>query len=131
MANFDAVPKSVEDNARGVVSAAFEVHSTLGPGLMESVYETAMVAELSERGIPFERQVVVPVRYKSMVIQAGLRLDIWVDKSLIIELKAVERLLGVHHAQLLTYLKLTGNRLGILFNFNTQRMKEGIKRIVL
>ena len=66
-----------------------------------------------------------------MVIQAGLRLDIWVDKSLIIELKAVERLLGVHHAQLLTYLKLTGNRLGLLFNFNTQRMKEGIKRIVL
>lgn len=131
MACFDAVPKSVEDNARVVVGAAFEVHSTLDPGLMESVYETAMVAELSERGIPFERQVLVPVTYKSMVIQAGLRLDLWVEKSLIIELKAVERLLGVHHAQLLTYLKLTGNRLGLLFNFNTKRMKEGSKRIVL
>ena len=131
MANFDPVPKSVEDNARGVVGAAFEVHSTLGPGLMESVYESALVVELSERGIPFERQVAVPVRYKSMVIQAGLRLDLWVDKSLIIELRTVERILGVHHAQLLTYLKLTGNRLGLLFNFNTKRMKEGIKRIIL
>ncbi len=131
MSDFHPIPGKLDDYARKIVNAAYQVHSTLGPGLLESVYETAMGVELAQRSIPFQRQVAVPVEYKSETIQAGLRVDIWVDRSVIIELKAVERLLALHQAQLLTYMKLTGNRLGILINFNTPRIKEGIRRLVL
>jgi len=131
VSGFQPIPKKLDEYARKIVHAAYEVHSTLGPGLLESVYENAMAVELVGRSLPFERQVVVPVKYKSGLIQTGLRLDIWVDRSVIIELKAVEQLLALHQAQLLTYMKLTGNRLGILINFNTPRIKEGIKRLAL
>ncbi len=131
MSDFHPIPGKLDDYARKIVNAAYQVHSTLGPGLLESVYETAMGVELAQRSIPFQRQVAVPVEYKSETIQAGLRVDIWVDRSVIIELKAVERLLALHQAQLLTYMKLTGNRLGILINFNTPRINEVIRRLVL
>lgn len=131
MADFEPIPKKLEDYSREVIDAAVEIHLALGPGLLESVYETAMCVELLERSIPFETQVRLPVRYKSHSIVAGLRLDIWIDRALVVELKAVERFEDIHTAQLLTYLKLTGNRLGPLINFKTPRIRRGIKRVVL
>lgn len=117
--------------ARQVVDAAFAVHKTLGAGLLESVYEVCLCHELKKRNVPFQRQVVLPIVYDGVTLDDGLRLDIWVNKQLIVELKAVEKLQGVHQAQLLTYLKLTNNRLGLLINFNTARIKDGIKRVIL
>ncbi len=117
--------------ARQVVDAAFAVHQTLGAGLLESVYETCLCYELKKRKVSFQKQVSLPVVYDGITLEAGLRLDIWVDKQLVIELKAVEHITNVHQAQLLTYLKLTNNRLGLLINFNTARIKDGIKRVIL
>ncbi len=131
MTTFNPIPELLEKYAREVVDASVEIHLALGPGLLESVYEVAMGVELVERSIPFERQLRLPVTYKSHSITAGLRLDIWIDRALIIELKAVDHLEDIHTAQLLTYLKLTGNRLGLLINFNTPRIRRGIKRLVL
>ena len=113
-----------------VIGAIIEVHKQLGPGLLEGVYEEALAIELEMRGIPFERQKLVPMRYKGRVIDAHLRLDFLVGGKLIIELKAVEMVTGVHEAQLLTYLKLTGCKLGLLVNFNVQRATDGIHRKV-
>ena len=126
-----AISEETNALARQVVDAAFKVHQTLGAGLLESVYEACLCHELNKRGIPFQKQVSLPVVYDSITLEAGLRLDIWVDKQLIIELKAVDQLHDVHQAQLLTYLKLTNNRLGLLINFNTARIKDGIKRVIL
>ena len=126
-----AISEETNALARQVVDAAFKVHQTLGAGLLESVYETCLCHELNKRDIPFQKQVSLPVVYDSITLEAGLRLDIWVDKQLIIELKAVDQLHDVHKAQLLTYLKLTNNRLGLLINFNTARIKDGIKRVIL
>jgi GxxExxY protein len=103
----------------------------LGPGLIESVYETCLEAELQKRNLQFERQINVPVIYDGKTLEAGLRIDLWIERRLIIEVKAVEALLAVHHAQLLTYLKLTNCRLRLLINFNVPLIKNGIKRIVL
>lgn len=113
-----------------VIGAAIEVHRTLGPGLLESVYETALASELSVRGIPFERQKPVPIRYRGLVLDGGLRLDFLVGGELIVELKTVERLSDIHRAQVLTYLKLTGCPVGLLINFNSALLKHGIKRFV-
>jgi len=107
------------------------VHKALGPGLLESVYEVCLLHELSKRGLKAERQVLVPVVYDNLRLDAGLRLGLVVEKRLIVELKAVEALLPVHTAQLLTYLKLSGYRLGLLVNFNSAIVKQGIKRIAL
>ena len=116
--------------ARQVVDAAFKVHSTLGPGLMESVYEKCMIFELHARGLECQTQVDLPIVYKGCKIDQGLRIDMVVEGCLIVEIKAVEQLAPVHRAQILTYLKLTGNNLGLLINFNTVLIKDGIKRIV-
>ncbi|MEM8947131.1 MAG: GxxExxY protein [Planctomycetota bacterium] len=127
----EAVPENVELYAKAVLDAAFRVHNNLGPGLLESVYERCLCHELQKVGVPHESQVSLPIVYDGITIEGGLRLDIHVDKQLVVELKAVETLLSIHEAQIFTYLKLTQNRLGLLLNFNTKLLKDGIKRIVL
>ena len=116
--------------AKAVVDAAFKVHAALGPGLLESVYEACLVHELKQRGLSLRTQAALPVVYEGVTLDAGLRLDILVSDAMIVELKAVEKMTPLHEAQLLTYLKLTGLRLGLLINFNTILIKDGIKRIV-
>ena len=113
-----------------VVDAAMMVHSALGPGLLESTYEACLLHELQLRNIPVQKQLALPVLYKREKIDAGYRIDLMVNKEVIVELKAVEELLPIHKAQLLTYLKLSQKKVGLLINFNTLRLKYGIKRIV-
>lgn len=120
-----------DDIARQVVDSAFAVHSTLGPGLLESVYEECLAVELADRKIPVARQVLVPVRYRQRTLDAGFRMDMVVGTKVVVELKAVEKLIPLHEAQLLTYLKLGGMRLGLLINFNVPRIKDGIRRLIL
>jgi GxxExxY protein len=114
-----------------VIGAAIEVHRALGPGLLESAYETCLCHELGLRHIHFQRQLELPVVYKGMPLDAGYRLDIVVERQLILELKAVDRLMPVHEAQLLTYLKLANLHVGLLLNFNVPALKDGIRRICL
>ena len=117
--------------AKAVVHAAFAVHSQLGPGLLEGVYEVCLAHELTKRGLRVERQLVLPVLYDGVKIEAGLRLDLLVEEKLIVEIKAVESFHPVHKAQVLTYLKLSNRTLGLLINFNVPLIKDGIKRIIL
>ncbi|NVK28680.1 MAG: GxxExxY protein [Flavobacteriia bacterium] len=116
--------------ATSVVQTVYDIHSELGPGLYESVYERILTYELEAKGLSVKRQVEVPVEWKGMVIENGFRADLIVEDKLIIELKSCEKLQPVHHKQLLTYLKLTRNRLGLLVNFNERNIGSGIKRIV-
>ena len=113
-----------------IIGAAIEVHRVLGPGLLESAYELALAHELGICGIRVERQKPVALRYKEIVLGDGFRLDLLVDGCLVVEIKAVESLLPIHEAQLLTYLRLSGHRLGLLINFNVPILKNGIKRVV-
>jgi GxxExxY protein len=125
------IPAEIEKMAKVCVNSAYKVHTVLGPGLLESVYETCLAHELARTGLRVEKQVQLPVFYEGVRLDAGLRLDLLVEGNLIIELKAVEELLPVHQAQVMTYLKLTGNRLGLLINFNVPLIKNGIKRVVI
>ena len=120
----------VDALARAVIGAAIEVHRTLGPGFLESVYEEALAVELRLRDIPFEEQRKMGIDYKAHVVGEG-RIDLLVDELLIVELKAVDALLPLHTAQLLSYLKATGKRLGLLINFNAEVLRDGLKRVVL
>ncbi len=115
----------------GIIGAAIEVHRQLGPGLLESVYEDCMCEELRLRDIPFKAQVELPVIYKGRNTGGIYRLDLIVADEVVVELKAVERLLNVHEAQLLTYLKLTGKHVGLMINFNVSILQRGIMRRVL
>ena len=115
--------------AKLVVDAAVKIHSKLGPGLLESVYETVLAKELGRRGLTVMRQVPVPIQYEDLNFDEGFRADIIVEGKVILELKSVEQLAKVHHKQLFTYLKLADKRLGLLLNFGAELMKEGIKRI--
>ncbi len=117
--------------SEAVIGAAIEVHRVMGPGLLESVYERCLSHELTLRGIEHERQLQLPVMYKGVALDADLRLDIVIPRVLIVELKSVESLLPIHEAQLLTYMKLSGIRLGLLMNFNVPLLKDGIKRRIL
>ena len=112
-----------------VIGAAIEVHKALGPGLLESVYEECLCRELNLRGIPYQRQKEIPIEYKGSKLDCGYRTDILVAEALILEIKACESLQRIHEAQLLTYLKLTGLKVGLVINFNVPVLKEGIKRI--
>jgi GxxExxY protein len=125
------VPPEAERLAAQALEAAFRVHRKLGPGLLESVYEACFCHELSKLSIPFEHQVDLPVDYDGIRLASGLRLDVWLDRRVIIELKAVENVSVLHRAQLLTYMKLTGCRLGFIINFNVPLLKNGIIRMVL
>lgn len=125
------LPEETEQTARHVVDAAVKVHSALGPGLLESVYEKCLGIELEKRGLVFERQVSVPIVYEGIAVGPGLRLDVIANNCVIVELKSVEKLLPVHEAQILSYLKLSRMRLGLLLNFTVALMKQGIRRIIL
>ena len=114
-----------------IIGAALEVHRALGPGLLESAYEECLAREFSIRGMAFERQVPLPVSYKGAAVDAGYRVDFVVSGLVIVELKAVDALLPIHAAQLLTYLKLSDKRLGLLINFNVVRLRDGLQRVVL
>lgn len=113
-----------------VIGAAIEVHRHLGAGLLESAYEKCLSWELRQRGVAVEEQVAVPVRYKSEIFDNGYRIDLLVEGRLLLELKSVDQLLPIHTAQVLTYLKMTGLKMGLILNFNVELMKSGIKRIV-
>ena len=113
-----------------VVDAAFKIHKTLGPGLFESVYQATLEFELQHRGLRVSRQVGLPVQYEGVNLELGFRVDLIVDDKVIIEIKSVEALAPVHKKQLLTYLRLTDLRLGLLINFNVELIKDGIQRVV-
>ena len=128
---FEPVSDRVEAVATQIVDGAFAVHSNLGPGLMERIYEECLAYELRKRGLRVERQVVFPVIYGDVRIDAGVRIDFLVEGVVIIESKAVEALQPVHTAQILTYLKLTKRRLGFLINFNVPLIRDGIRRLCM
>ncbi len=113
-----------------IIDSAIKVHTTLGPGLLESAYEACLKHELSNRNLKVITQLTLPIIYDGVTIDAGYRLDLLVEDSVIIELKAVEQLMPIHDAQLITYLKLSDKKLGLLINFNVTRLKYGIKRLV-
>jgi len=117
--------------AKQVVDAAVQVHRVLGPGLLESVYETCLTHELRKRGTTVQQQAPVPIVYDGVRLESGLRLDMLVDGKVIVEVKAVEKMAPIFEAQLLTYLRLSGIRLGLLVNFNVRLAKDGIERIVV
>jgi len=114
-----------------VIGCALEVHRTLGPGLLESTYEQCLAHELSLAGISFKLQLPLPVKYKGIKLDCGYRIDLLVNDELIVELKSVDQIMGIHRAQLLTYMKLSGVKVGLLINFNVEMLKSGIKRFVL
>lgn len=120
----------IEEVARQIVDASLKVHKSLGPGLLESAYQICLSYELTQRGIPVQTEVLQPVRYGEITIDAGYRLDMLVDSQIIIENKAVEQLLPIHEAQLLTYMKLHGSKIGFLINWNVPLIKNGLKRFV-
>ncbi|HQT90444.1 MAG TPA: GxxExxY protein [Candidatus Kryptobacter bacterium] len=122
--------KTENQLSREIIGAALEVHKALGPGLLESAYETSLARELELRRIEFKRQLGLPLIYKDAACDVGYRLDLLVEGKVIIEVKSVEALTDVHVAQVLTYLKLTGCKLGLLINFNVKRLKDGIRRLV-
>jgi GxxExxY protein len=117
--------------SREIIGAAIEVHKVLGPGLLESAYEKCLVYEIALKGLSFERQKAIPVIYKEVLIDCGYRLDLLVENKIIVELKTVEFLNPVHEAQILTYIKFSGIRTGLLINFNVTILKNGLRRFVL
>src|SRR5579885_3323507 len=114
-----------------IIGLAIEVHRELGPGLLESAYEECLCFELKQAGIPFGRQVPLPVLYKKVRIECGYRMDIVVDGHLVVEIKAADRIMPIHEAQMLTYLRLSGCKIGLLMNFNDVTLKAGLRRFVL
>ncbi len=130
MSRYEPIPKEVERWGKALLDAAFEVHSILGPGFLERIYEDALDYELTLRGVPFERQKAIAVPYKNLQIE-GQRLDLLISGLVIAEIKAVEAIHPIHEAQLISYLKATNLRLGFILNFHVQRFRDGIRRIVL
>ena len=120
-----------DDLSNRVIGCAIEVHRELGPGLLESTYEQCLAHELRRNGMPFQLQYPQPVKYKDIRLDCGYRIDILVENKLILELKSVEEIKGIHEAQLLTYMKLAGVKIGLLINFNEITLKDGLKRFVL
>jgi GxxExxY protein len=130
-ATFTPLPRRTQEIATGVLDAAFAVHQTLGPGLLESTYEICLEHELRLREHDVRRQVALPVVYDTVKLDAGYRIDLIVDGVVIVEVKSVDALAPVHEAQVLTYLKLSERRLGYLINFNVVLLKQGIRRLIL
>ena len=131
MKRFAPIPNEVERIAREVVDSAFKIHKTLGPGLLESVYQVCMVHELSRRGLQVKSEEKIPVLYDGLRLDADLRIDLLVEGKLIVELKAVDQMVPIFQAQLMTYLKLLSLRLGLLINFNVPLIRDGIKRVII
>ena len=115
---------------RRIIGAAIEVHKALGPGLLESAYQACMAFELRERGLHVQEQEPLPVTYKNVHLDCGYRMDVVVESLIVVEIKAVEQLAPIHQAQLLSYLRLSGKRVGLLINFHARILKQGLKRIV-
>lgn len=124
-----ATKDSLDRITGSIIGAAIEVHRALGPGLLESAYEACLSYELLDRGLGVERQRPMPVSYRGVQIDVGYRMDLLVEEAVVVELKAVDRLLPIHKAQLLSYLKLADLRLGLLINFNVKVLKDGIRRL--
>ena len=114
-----------------IIGAAIEVHKVVGPGLLESAYEECLCHELSNRGLSFERQQKLPITYKAVHLDCGYRLDFFVADQVIVEVKAVENILPIHEAQVLTYLKMSGRQVGLLINFNVPVLKDGLRRFIV
>jgi len=129
--NNNAAPLLEKDLTNKIIGAAIEVHRILGPGLLESSYQVCLEHENTLQKLVFEHRVKLPVKYKGIELNAGYEIDLIYDKRVIVELKAVERVIPVHEAQLLTYMRLTGIRVGLLINFNVPVLKDGIYRRVL
>ena len=129
--DYQPISEKEEQIASAIVDSAYSVHSALGPGLLENIYEVCFCHELTKRGMKNRRQVVVPLVYDGITFDAGLRLDVLVEDLVIYELKAVEAMKELFMAQILTQLKLTDKRLGFLINFNVPLIKDGIKRVIL
>jgi len=129
--SFRPLSEQEEHIAQKIIDAAYIVHKKLGPGLLEKIYETCFCHELSKRGLKFQRQVDIPIKYDGITFEEGLRLDVLVEELVICELKAVDEVNPVWQAQLLSHLKLTGKRLGFLINFNVPLIKQGMKRIII
>ena len=127
----EPLPESTERVGRGIIGAAIAVHRALGPGLLESAYEICLTHELERRGYAVFRQMALPVVYEDVKLEAGYRVDLMVDSVVVVEVKSVDALAPVHEAQLLTYLRLSGRRLGFLINFDVVLLKQGIKRMIL
>ena len=125
------ISEKTEQIFKGILDAAFKVHKNLGPGLLESAYEACLAHEIRKAGLKVECQKALPLVYDSLKLEVGYRIDMLIEDSVIIELKSVEALNDVHLAQILTYLKLSEKRLGLLVNFNVSLLKKGIKRVVL
>jgi len=128
--NAEVAEKRENQMSAIILDTAIAVYTTLGPGLLESAYQACLTYELNARGLKVQTQVPLPINYRGVLIDAAYRLDLVIDDLVIVELKAVERLLPIHEAQLLSYLKLSGKRLGLLINFHVLRLKDGYKRIV-
>jgi GxxExxY protein len=128
---FEETTEKEESIATKIVDAAYAVHKRLGPGLLEKVYEACFCHELTKRGLSYRRQVDIPIEYDGLKFDEGLRLDVIVEELIICEIKAVDKMNPVWQAQLLSYLRLTGKRIGFLINFNVPTLKNGIKRIIL
>jgi len=129
--NFAPIPEETERLGKVLLDAAYRVHTALGPGLLESVHETALAHEIRKEGLAVATQVALPVRYDGLELELGFRLDLLIERAVIAELKAAENILPLHEAQLMTYLRLSGIRLGYLINFNVPHLKDGIKRMVV
>lgn len=125
------LPDETERIVTEIVDAAFQVHKALGPGLLESVYQACMSREFSRRGIEVEREVSIPVVYDGLRLESGLKLDFLVAQEIVLELKAVDVMLPVHNAQVLSYMRLANKRIGLLINFHVPLIRDGIKRFVL
>jgi GxxExxY protein len=128
---FQPVAPEVERIGKAILNAAFKVHTALGPGLLESVYETTIAYEIRKSGLNVATQVAAPIVYDGQKLESGLRLDLLVEKCVIVELKSVEIMNPVYEAQIMTYLRLSSVRLGFLINFNVKHLKDGIKRFVI
>src|SRR5688572_2906082 len=130
MFNIDPETERLDALTEKVIGFGIDVHRALGPGLLESAYEECLCYELGQAGFCFTRQTHLPVAYKNVKLECGYRMDVVVEKSVIVEVKTVERLIAIHHAQLLSYLKMSGMRVGLLMNFHVPVLKNGLKRIV-
>jgi GxxExxY protein len=120
----------LNDLTGAIIGGAIEVHRNLGPGLLESAYESCLLWELRQKGLRAESQVPVPIRYKGLQLDAGYRIDLLVQDKIIVELKAIDKIQPIHTAQVLTYLKMTDLRMALILNFNVELMRSGIKRII-
>lgn len=129
--NFQPIPEELNILGKQIVDAAYSVHKNLGPGLLEKIYEICFCYELEKRGIKYARQVEIPIQYEDISFNEGLRLDVLVDQSVICEIKALDNVNPVWEAQILSQLKITGNRLGYLINFNVVNIGQGIRRFIL